>query len=60
MREIKLTTLEVEAFGDAAWKRGAFQMTGLEGVLGNGKYIVIWKRTSDGWKLHRDIVNASS
>ena len=39
---------------------GAFQMTGLEGVLGNGKYIVIWKRTSDGWKLHRDIVNASS
>jgi len=61
VREITLTTIEVEGFGDTAWERGASQISGLEGgSLGKGKYIVIWKRTSDGWKLHRDIVNASA
>jgi len=61
VREIKLTTIELEGFGDTAWERGASQITGLEGgMLGKGKYIVIWKRASDGWKLHRDILNASS
>jgi ketosteroid isomerase-like protein len=26
-------------------------------VVGEGRYIVIWKRTDAGWKLHRDIWN---
>lgn len=61
IREIKLTTLEIEAFEDTAWERGCSEMAGPEGaVLGKGKYIVIWKRAADGWKLYRDIVNASS
>ncbi len=61
VREITLTTIEVEGFGDTAWERGASEMTGADGgLLGRGKYIVIWKRTSDGWKLHRDMVNASA
>jgi ketosteroid isomerase-like protein len=60
VREIKLTTLEVEAFEDTAWERGSFEQTSSDGAsLGKGKYIVIWKRISGGWKLHRDIVNAS-
>jgi ketosteroid isomerase-like protein len=60
VREINLTTLEVEALGDTAWERGSFELTSSDGAaLGNGKYLVIWKRSSDGWKLHRDIVNSS-
>ena len=61
VREITLTTLEVEGFGDTAWERGTFVTTGSDqSVLGKGKYIVIWKRAAQGWKIHRDIVNASS
>lgn len=60
VRDIKLTTLEVEDFGETAWERGTFEMMGSDGaVLGRGKYIVIWKHKPDGWKLYRDIVNAS-
>jgi ketosteroid isomerase-like protein len=61
VRDIQLATLEVEDLGETAWERGSFEMTGAEGsVLGRGKYIVIWKRAGDAWKLYRDIVNASS
>jgi uncharacterized protein (TIGR02246 family) len=61
VREIKLTTLEVEAFETTAWERGSFETMGPAGaVLGKGKYIVIWKRVADRWKLYRDIVNASA
>ena len=60
IRRIKVTTLEVEAFDHTAWERGTFEQSGADGaVIGKGKYIVIWKRIADGWKLHRDIVNAS-
>lgn len=61
VREIKLTTLEVEDFGETAWERGSSEATGSDGaVLSKGKYIVIWKRAADGWKLYRDILNAST
>ena len=61
IREIRLTTLELEAFGDTAWERGGSEAIGPEGTpIGKGKYIVIWKRTAEGWKLHRDILNASA
>ena len=61
VREIRLQTLEVEGVGDAAWERGASEAVGADGtVKARGKYIVIWKRGPDGWKLHRDILNAST
>jgi ketosteroid isomerase-like protein len=61
IREIKLSTLEVEAFDETAWERGSSVVMGADGaVLGKGKYIVIWKRVADGWKLHREIMNAST
>ena len=61
VREVRLTTLELEAFGDTAWERGGSEVIGPEGTLiGKGKYIVIWKLTAEGWKLHRDILNASA
>jgi uncharacterized protein (TIGR02246 family) len=61
VREIRLTTLEVEGVGDTAWERGSSESMGAAGtVMGKGKYIVIWKRLSDGWKLYRDILNASA
>ena len=61
VRNLRLSTLEVEGLGETAWERGSFEVIGADGaVAGKGKYIVIRKRTPDGWKLHRDIMNASA
>lgn len=61
VREVRLTTLEVEGFADTAWERGSSEVIGADGApIGKGKYLVIWRRTAEGWKLHRDIMNASA
>jgi ketosteroid isomerase-like protein len=61
VREIRLTTIEVEGTGDTAWERGSSESVGADGiVIGRGKYIVIWKRLAGDWKLYRDILNASA
>ena len=53
---VQLTTDEVEAFGDAAYEQGRYQFNTNQGVA-QGKYIVIWKRTPQGWRWHRYIWN---
>jgi ketosteroid isomerase-like protein len=54
-----LATQEVEGSGDGAWERGTSEWVQPDGeVADRGKYIVIWKRTESGWKLHRDIMNS--
>lgn len=55
---IQLTTIEVEGVGDSAWEWGRSELSDAGGtIIGRGKYIVIWKRDSGIWKLHRDIMN---
>lgn len=59
--EVRLATEELEVFGDTAWERGSSQMLRADGgLMGRGKFIVIWKRTAAGWRLHRDIMNADA
>lgn len=37
-----------------------YEMTDLEGKkLDDGKVIVIWKNTKDGWKMHRDMFSSN-
>lgn len=56
-----LVTLEVQGAGDVAWERGASEWILPDGeVADRGKYIVVWKRTAEGWRLHRDIMNADT
>jgi uncharacterized protein (TIGR02246 family) len=56
---VKLTTLELEVFGDTAWERGSAEAEYADGrIAARNKYIVIWKRTNEGWQLHRDIMNS--
>jgi uncharacterized protein (TIGR02246 family) len=55
-----LDTLEVERFGDTLNEVGKFELRDADGkVLDHGKYLVIWKREGDSWKLHRDIWTTS-
>lgn len=56
---LSLTTDEIQAHGDVAHEVGRYVLEGKDGShLDHGKYIVIWQRAADGWKLHRDIFNS--
>lgn len=58
---LALVTHEVEGAGDDAWERGTSEWILPDGQSADrGKYIVIWRRTLAGWKLHRDIMNADT
>ncbi|HYW42094.1 MAG TPA: DUF4440 domain-containing protein [Bryobacteraceae bacterium] len=50
---------EVQESGDWAYEIGRFSASTPNGsVFQAGKYIVIWKRYSGEWKIHRDIFNS--
>ncbi len=60
IKRLELETLEVELHGDTAIEMGSAKIYGPSGdVIDDGKYIVVWKRESGEWKLHRDIWNSS-
>lgn len=61
VKEVKLVTVEVEAHGDTAHEVGTYVLTGEGGkTLDTGKYMVVWKRESRQWRIHRDIWNTST
>lgn len=59
-KSMKLESTEVEAHGTMAHEVGSYAVHGADGKeLDRGKYVVIWKREQNAWKLHRDIWNTS-
>ncbi len=46
--------------GDEAHELGAFTIYGADGVLDQGKYIVLWKKTAAGWRWHWDMWNSNT
>ncbi len=60
IKGIQLVSTEVEGHGDTAYEVGTYTLTVENGqTIDEGKYIVIWKKTGDEWKLHRDIFNSN-
>ena len=60
IKQVQLTTLEVEAHGDVAHEVGTYVLMGEGGKqLDSGKYVVVWKKDGGQWKLHRDIWNTA-
>ncbi len=53
---VRLTTEEAEAFGEMAYEQGRYAFTTNQGPA-QGKYLVIWSRTPDGWRWRRHIWN---
>jgi ketosteroid isomerase-like protein len=58
IRDVQLTTDELEVSGETAYEQGRYQFNTNQGPA-QGKYVVIWKRTPEGWRWHRDIWNPS-
>ena len=57
---VGLEIMELEGFGDTAYEVGEATIMNAEGqTIDVSKYIVIWKRVGDTWKLHRDIFNSN-
>ncbi len=60
IKDVALTTVEVDGHGDMAHEIGTYTLTTKDGkVADRGKYIVIWKKDKGQWRLHRDIWNSS-
>ncbi len=65
MSEATLETVDVDYLGDTAYEVGDYTMKiapeGGEAVTDQGKYLVVWKRESDGpWKLAVDMWNTNT
>ena len=57
---VQLITDEIEVHGDTATELGTYVTESRDGQhLDHGSYVVIWKRTNEGWKLHWDIFNTN-
>jgi uncharacterized protein (TIGR02246 family) len=65
MSGVSLTTDQVEVHGDVAIETGSYTMTltppgASSPVNDRGKYLVVWKRQSDGsWKIYRDMFSTN-
>lgn len=66
IKDVKLTTAQLDVFGDVAIETGGYSMKvtppGASAPMEDvGKFIVVWKRQKDGsWKIYRDMFNADS
>ena len=56
--KISLSTTDVESRGDLAFEVGTYKLTFTDGKVDTGKFIVVWKRQKDRWKLFADIWNS--
>jgi len=56
---LNLESTEIEGIGNKAYEVGKYTLSVNEQVVDNGKYIVIWKKDGEQWKLHRDIFNSN-
>ncbi len=61
LKKIVLETVTAESYGNFAIEEGRYK-TYAEGdqIVGQGKYIVTWKKEDGQWKLHKDIWNTSN
>ena len=56
---LQLTISEAEQEEGTAWESGTWILNDDTGTkLDNGKYLVLWTQTSDGWKIYKDIWNS--
>jgi uncharacterized protein (TIGR02246 family) len=58
VKDLRLTTEDVDASGDLASETGSVRLVGKDGTESRARYVVVWKRDAGRWLLHRDIWNA--
>jgi ketosteroid isomerase-like protein len=56
---LELTTHEVLSTGDLAYEFGTSRVRAGGAVVDEAKYVHLWQRDGDTWRLHRDLWNSS-
>ena len=57
----ELKTAEIGGGIETAWERGQYRLLQNDGSVADaGKYVVVWKQTAAGWRIHRDIWNSDA
>ena len=60
IKRAQLSTVQIEREGEMAVEMGKYKLSGADSqLIDEGKYIVVWKKVNDDWKLHKDIWNTS-
>ena len=59
VKGVDLATVVLETHENTAEEIGQYTIHGADGVLDQGKYIVVWKQTDAGWRWHWDIWNSN-
>lgn len=60
IKSVQLETVQLEAEGDNAVETGRYQLKAADDQLvDHGKYLVVWKKQTGTWRLHKDIWNTS-
>ena len=63
VKDAALTTVELIGEGNTVTEYGEYKLMvepeGQEAGEDVGKYVVLWKKTPEGWKLHWDIFNTN-
>ena len=60
LKALKLTTADLEGEGTMRVETGDYVALGAGGAeLGRGHYLFVWRKESGGWKIFRDMGNAS-
>ena len=58
--DVRLEIQELEVFGDTGYEVGKATVMAPGGqTIDDSKYIVIWKKVGDAWRMHRDIFNSN-
>ena len=60
IKDVTLQTADVESAGHLAYETGTVRLTAKNGTVTEARYLVVWKRIGDKWKLHRDIWNSAT
>jgi uncharacterized protein (TIGR02246 family) len=58
VKDLALTTVQVESTGDLAYEVGKVRLVANDGQVSEDRYLVVWKRENGKWQLHRDIWNS--
>lgn len=61
VKGIALSTTDVYGAGDFVTEQGTYELFAAENKsIDKGKFLVLWKKTDNGWKMYRDIFNSDN
>lgn len=58
IKKLDIKTLDLESHGDTAIEYGKYHSyADADQIADHGHYVVVWKRSGDGWQLYHDILS---